>query len=804
MRGAGRDPFDFERIADEALRQAERLVPQWIPAGEATDRGREWEAAGGGARGCVPGAGHGFKICLHTGHWQDFQGDDAAKGGDLISLRAYLDGTRQIEAARAIAAELGLEVADPVPAEPRQRKGRDQESDLTLLTPAPIAFPDRLLHRNRAGPYQGHWEYRDREGGLLMVVVRLWDEAKGEKTFRPYTCVQNAEGSIYWRSKGLPAPRPLYGLHLLPDVDTLVAIVVEGEKDCDALRRLVPPDWWVTSPPNGAKSPRQADWSPLAHFHKVLIWGDYDQAGTDYVGRVAKLLPSGPRRASVDPVSLQNDLGIVLGKGDGAADVEPQLTTDADREQFVRWLVDLAAPADAPEDAARGEGTGDAASKAGRTGRVASPVTPYQHLVTAICDHVEHARLWPDALAGWLDVDDNAVDIGDPDIIEEFAHTYMVNGGEYKDGELRVATKYLFRTWRQERRHALIQRITGTKPSDPAHQALRDWLQAICGEVRPLDEAVLRHWMWQVKRLALGMPIDWDIMPVLYSSQQGTGKTTALEILCSPLDELSPPVTAESITDERHAQVIIRALVGRWDEMTGASKGDQEAIKRAVTATTVAFRTLFTDLINVRKRTCSFFGTSNLPVNVIIADPSGNRRFYQMDAVPCDFDLMNSVDPTLIWSAVDHDDDAPILPHMDALRAHQEALLYQDIVSVWQEQERWGSICMRRADQDEPMILLPYSDDLGWPLEQIAARIAHFARGVGNPTPPIARLSTRLHQLRWTNRQIRVGKREENRRERRWFRPDKFSLASAETAQQSEKTDNFDADMRALEAEGPF
>jgi hypothetical protein len=45
-----------------------------------------------------------FKVNLRSGRWADFATGDC--GGDLISLRAYLDGVRQSEAARRIAREL--------------------------------------------------------------------------------------------------------------------------------------------------------------------------------------------------------------------------------------------------------------------------------------------------------------------------------------------------------------------------------------------------------------------------------------------------------------------------------------------------------------------------------------------------------------------------------------------------------------------------------------------------------------------------------------------------------------------------
>jgi len=47
-----------------------------------------------------------FKANLRTGRWADFATRD--KGGDAISLFAYLRGLSQTEAARLLARELGM------------------------------------------------------------------------------------------------------------------------------------------------------------------------------------------------------------------------------------------------------------------------------------------------------------------------------------------------------------------------------------------------------------------------------------------------------------------------------------------------------------------------------------------------------------------------------------------------------------------------------------------------------------------------------------------------------------------------
>ena len=47
-----------------------------------------------------------FRVNLHTGQWADFATGD--RGGDVISLAAYLSHLSQIEAAEKLAEMLGI------------------------------------------------------------------------------------------------------------------------------------------------------------------------------------------------------------------------------------------------------------------------------------------------------------------------------------------------------------------------------------------------------------------------------------------------------------------------------------------------------------------------------------------------------------------------------------------------------------------------------------------------------------------------------------------------------------------------
>jgi hypothetical protein len=97
---AGR--IDFVRINSAALAALPVLLRRWLPDGRQI--GGEWVARNPRRTDRQPGS---FKINLRTGRWSDFATGD--KGGDPISLAAYLAGIGQAEAARELGRALGVE-----------------------------------------------------------------------------------------------------------------------------------------------------------------------------------------------------------------------------------------------------------------------------------------------------------------------------------------------------------------------------------------------------------------------------------------------------------------------------------------------------------------------------------------------------------------------------------------------------------------------------------------------------------------------------------------------------------------------
>lgn len=86
------DRKDFKKLAHRALNQSRMLLSQWLPEGKLV--GKEYVARNPHRTDKSTGS---FKVNIQTGAWADFATGD--KGGDLISLFAYLNQSTQYYAA---------------------------------------------------------------------------------------------------------------------------------------------------------------------------------------------------------------------------------------------------------------------------------------------------------------------------------------------------------------------------------------------------------------------------------------------------------------------------------------------------------------------------------------------------------------------------------------------------------------------------------------------------------------------------------------------------------------------------------
>ena len=265
---------DFQSIAQRALDHSETLLCEWLPDGKR--QGQEFVARNPTRDDLRPGS---FKINLDSGLWLDAATGD--KGGDLISLYAYLHRCNQPDSARSIADRLGI--ADQQPTSSVTKKS---DWKPVLVAPASAPNPPNTLHDGRVPV--GRWPYHDPDGGIVGYVYRFDEplqpgEAKPKKEFRPLT-LWRKNSVVQWRWKGFEKPRPLFNLHLLTSNPESSVVLCEGEAKCIAAGNLLK-DYIPTCNSGGSNAVNSADLTPIRN-RTILVWPDADEAGITWLKAV--------------------------------------------------------------------------------------------------------------------------------------------------------------------------------------------------------------------------------------------------------------------------------------------------------------------------------------------------------------------------------------------------------------------------------------------------------------------------------------------------------------------------------------
>jgi len=144
--------------------------------------------------------------------------------------------------------------------------------------------------------YQSMNIYRDREGRFVTATLRKeWiDKATGKKrkSTPPYSYGklkdENGEITEGWYSKGIEINRPPYNLDQIAKRPDATILIVEGEKTADAASKIFP-DLVVTTSQMGAGNAHHTNWLGLLN-RDVILWQDHDEAGSQYVKELIKLL----------------------------------------------------------------------------------------------------------------------------------------------------------------------------------------------------------------------------------------------------------------------------------------------------------------------------------------------------------------------------------------------------------------------------------------------------------------------------------------------------------------------------------
>jgi uncharacterized protein (DUF927 family) len=319
---------NIKQIASTALFSIERILSSWLPDGK--KQGAEYLAINPTRSDSKPGS---FSINITTGAWSDFATGD--KGGDLVSLIAYLEGSKQSDAAKRLAEFLGMNVEKPNAPKrttsPAKKAGdtntpaKPNKAAWRALVPAPGDAPSPPQTHYAHGAPSLVWEYHDEAGKLLCLVYRFEPKAEGErKQFFPLTYCENAAGKREWRWQGMADPRPLYNLDKLAANTSAPVVVTEGEKAADAAAVLFP-DAITTTMLNGAQAPGKTNWKPLEGC-AVWLWPDNDEPGRECMTKVAALA----KNAGAKSVEMLNLSAFACTPGGSDARTLPEKYDAAD------------------------------------------------------------------------------------------------------------------------------------------------------------------------------------------------------------------------------------------------------------------------------------------------------------------------------------------------------------------------------------------------------------------------------------------------------------------------------------------
>ncbi|WP_430229271.1 VapE domain-containing protein [Nitrosomonas communis] len=305
--------LDFKAIASAALNRAHILVAQWLPGGDVS--GGEYKALNPTRGDRSKGS---FSINLRSGVWSDFSTNES--GADLISLYAYINGLSQLEAAKEVAAQVGI-MTDDSASEPSPRSNviplkqsaqpapeQEATNKRTLWRPV-LPVPDEagqypLAHPVRGRP-QATYEYFDAQGNLLGIICRFITSDGGKEVLPCCFAEHTQNKKREWRWMAFPEPRPLYGLYELAQHPDKPVLLVEGEKCADAGHEYLRDQFVVMAWPGGSKAIGKIDWTPLRGC-MLYAWADCD-AQRDRTGN--HLLPESQQPGMSAMLKIRKLLG---------------------------------------------------------------------------------------------------------------------------------------------------------------------------------------------------------------------------------------------------------------------------------------------------------------------------------------------------------------------------------------------------------------------------------------------------------------------------------------------------------------
>lgn len=241
----------------------------------------------------------------------------------------------------------------------------------------------------------------------------------------------------------------------------------------------------------------------------------------------------------------------------------------------------------------------------------------------------------------------------------------------YREGEITRAVKYYFMMLDQQGAANIYNRIK----YDPTKvKACMKWLRNVYDFFKPEESfelfcILMMHWGWQVKRKLLGRKVLYHIWLNFFGAA-GTGKTTFIQKMTSPMEDVTSTTTISKIFDDtREIKRLTENLVLIFDELalnvdseeSGKLNADQKAIlKSIITGEFLDARVYGTQNQAKKKITFSCISSANNHLYDIIYDETTMRRFFEFHCTAEKVKDFKEINKTLdhseyFWYGIDED-----------------------------------------------------------------------------------------------------------------------------------------------------
>lgn len=244
-------------------------------------------------------------------------------------------------------------------------------------------------------------------------------------------------------------------------------------------------------------------------------------------------------------------------------------------------------------------------------------------------------------------------------------------------GDIKVMLQDWLRARDFKSREQLRSRLEYDSSLSGINKVLRDILVTFRPKT-PLKLAVyvLKQWMWQVKRFLYGKEVRAPLLVNIYGAGQGTGKTTFTEEMTKVFGSYRQNADLSQAMDTRHNKLWTENYVVLFDELAKAdgeggkqtaasSKASLAVLKFLLTSKEIAQREMGRTRFSKGSRVFSALSSSNIPVSEILFDPTGMRRFFEIE-IEADIkkeggleetyrriDLIKSADWWSVWKQID-------------------------------------------------------------------------------------------------------------------------------------------------------